>query len=97
MRRSVFYALRETLNRANLSSRITPQSTEAFIIRLFRQKNIEGFLKAFSDEPEYLTVGFSPLKDVMKELQVRNVHIYPRSVLISPNLGTDVLMPVKLS
>ncbi|KIM21371.1 hypothetical protein M408DRAFT_80635 [Serendipita vermifera MAFF 305830] len=60
------------------AEKITPQSTEAFIIRLFRQKNTEGFLKAFSDEPEHLTVGFSPLKDIMKELQVRNVHIYPR-------------------
>jgi hypothetical protein len=97
MRRSVFYASRDILNPANLSSRITPQSTEAFIIRLFRQKNTEGFLKAFSDEPEHLTVGFSPLKDIMKELQVRNVHIYPRSVLISPNMGRKDLMPVKLS
>jgi DNA excision repair protein ERCC-4 len=60
--------------------RVTPQSTEAFIIRLFREKNSDAFLKAFTDEPEQLTVGFSPLKDVMKELQVRNVHIYPRCV-----------------
>ncbi|KAG9025430.1 hypothetical protein FS842_005255, partial [Serendipita sp. 407] len=60
------------------AERVTPQSTEAFIIRLYRQKNTEGFLKAFSDEPEHMTVGFSPLKDIMKELQVRNVHIYPR-------------------
>jgi len=61
--------------------RVTPQSTEAFIIRLFREKNQDAFLKAFTDEPEQLTVGFSPLKDVMRELQVRNVHIYPRCVL----------------
>ncbi|KAG8840320.1 hypothetical protein FRB91_006310, partial [Serendipita sp. 411] len=60
------------------AERVTPQSTEAFIIRLYRQKNTEGFLKAFSDEPEHMTVGFSPLKDIMKELHVRNVHIYPR-------------------
>ncbi|KAG8807434.1 hypothetical protein FRC17_004460, partial [Serendipita sp. 399] len=60
------------------AERVTPQSTEAFIIRLFRQNNTEGFLKAFTDEPEHITVGFSPLKDIMKELQVRNVHIYPR-------------------
>ena len=60
------------------SLRVTPQSTEAFIIRLYREKNQKGFLKAFSDQPEHMTAGMSPLKDVMKELQVRNVHIFPR-------------------
>jgi DNA excision repair protein ERCC-4 len=75
------YVLRHYHTLSNFRSRVTPQSTEAFIIRLFREKNQDAFIKAFTDEPEQLTVGFSPLKDVMKELQVRNVHIYPRCVL----------------
>ena len=41
-------------------------------------KNKDGFLKAFSDQPEYITSGISPLRKVLKELQLRNVHIYPR-------------------
>lgn len=84
-------AIRET----DGSSRVTPHSTEAFIIRVFRQKNNKAFLKAFTDEPEQLTVGFSPLKDVMKELQLRNVHIYPRYVLVAENIRyvRDIYVP----
>ena len=58
--------------------RVTPLVLEAFIVRLFREKNKTGFVKAFSDQPEHITSGFSPLKNIMKELQLRNVHIYPR-------------------
>jgi DNA excision repair protein ERCC-4 len=58
--------------------RVTDLSLEAFIVRLYREKNNVGFLKAFSDQPEHITSGLSPLKNVLKELQVRNVHIYPR-------------------
>ena len=52
---------------------------EAFIVRLYREKNKEGFLKAFTDQPEHITSGLSPLKNIMKELQLRKVHLYPRS------------------
>lgn len=57
---------------------MTALSLEAFIIRLFREKNTTGFVKAFSDTPEQFTSGLYPLKAIMKELQLRNVHIYPR-------------------
>ncbi|KAJ3561892.1 hypothetical protein NP233_g9913 [Leucocoprinus birnbaumii] len=60
------------------AERITPLVTEAFIVRLFREKNRKGFIKAFTDQPEHITSGMSPLKNVMKELQIRNVHLYPR-------------------
>ncbi|KAI0321403.1 hypothetical protein OF83DRAFT_1168456 [Amylostereum chailletii] len=60
------------------AERVTALSLEAFIVRLYREKNKVGFLKAFSDEPEHITSGLSPLKNVLKELQVRTVHIYPR-------------------
>ncbi|KZV76813.1 hypothetical protein PENSPDRAFT_645911 [Peniophora sp. CONT] len=58
--------------------RVTDTSMEAFVVRLYREKNKDGFLKAFSDQPEYITSGISPLRKVLKELQVRTVHIYPR-------------------
>ncbi|KZT25479.1 hypothetical protein NEOLEDRAFT_1178275 [Neolentinus lepideus HHB14362 ss-1] len=57
---------------------VTPLSLEAFIVRLYREKNKNGFLKAFSDEPEHITSGLSPLRTILKELQLRTVHIYPR-------------------
>ena len=57
---------------------MTGLSLEAFVIRLFREKNQDGFVKAFSDNPEQFTSGLYPLKAIMKELQLRKVHIYPR-------------------
>ncbi|KAI0763850.1 hypothetical protein BD413DRAFT_698917 [Trametes elegans] len=60
------------------AERVTPTSAEAFIVRLYREKNKNGFLKAFSDQPEHITSGLSPLRTIMKELQLRTVHIYPR-------------------
>ncbi|KAI0742082.1 hypothetical protein C8Q80DRAFT_1110846 [Daedaleopsis nitida] len=60
------------------AERVTPTSAEAFIVRLYREKNKNGFLKAFSDQPEFITSGMSPLRTIMKELQMRTVHIYPR-------------------
>ncbi|KXN82152.1 DNA repair protein rad16 [Leucoagaricus sp. SymC.cos] len=60
------------------AERITPLVNEAFIVRLYREKNRDGFIKAFSDQPEHITSGMSPLKNIMKELQLRRVHLYPR-------------------
>ncbi|KAH9934024.1 uncharacterized protein BXZ73DRAFT_89675 [Epithele typhae] len=60
------------------AERVTPTSAEAFIVRLYREKNKTGFLKAFSDQPEHITSGMSPLRTVLKEMQLRTVHIYPR-------------------
>ncbi|KAF9561500.1 hypothetical protein CPC08DRAFT_707327 [Agrocybe pediades] len=60
------------------AEKITPLVLEAFIVRLFREKNKTGFVKAFTDQPEHITSGLSPLKNIMKELHIRNVHIYPR-------------------
>ncbi|EMD32335.1 hypothetical protein CERSUDRAFT_118713 [Gelatoporia subvermispora B] len=60
------------------AEKVTITSPVAFIVRLYREKNQTGFLKAFSDQPEHITNGLSPLKNVMKELQIRTVHIYPR-------------------
>ncbi|KAG6865039.1 hypothetical protein C0991_005532 [Blastosporella zonata] len=60
------------------AEKVTPLVLEAFIVRLYREKNKNGFLKAFTDEPEHITSGLSPLKNIMKELQLRTVHIYPR-------------------
>lgn len=63
--------------------RVTPLVLDAFIVRLFREKNKDGFVKAFTEQPEHITSGLSPLKNIMKELQLRNVHIYPRYVCFS--------------
>ncbi|KAG8694657.1 hypothetical protein FRC09_009707 [Ceratobasidium sp. 395] len=60
------------------AEKCSPLSLEAFIMRLYRDSNTEGFIKAFSDQPEQFTFGMSPLKTIMKELHLRKVHIFPR-------------------
>lgn len=75
---------------ADTRASVNPASSEAFIARLYREKNKNGFLKAFTDQPEHITSGMSPLRVILKELQLRTVHIYPRFHQdISESLGRD--------
>ncbi|KAI8825717.1 uncharacterized protein EV422DRAFT_563548 [Fimicolochytrium jonesii] len=62
----------------NHAHRVTDTSTEAFILRLFRDDNKEGFIKALSDEPEAFTHGFWKLERSMKTLFQRHVFLWPR-------------------
>lgn len=60
------------------SERIIATSIEAFIIRIYRQMNKAGFLKAFSDNPEPFTTGFAPLASMMRNLFLRKPSLWPR-------------------
>jgi DNA excision repair protein ERCC-4 len=60
------------------ADRIVATSLEAFILRIYRQRNKAGFLKAFSDNPEPFTTGFAPLSTMMRNLFLRNVSLWPR-------------------
>lgn len=60
------------------AERVAATSLEAFIVRIFRQKNKKGFLKAFSDQPEPFTVGFQPLTTILRNLFLRKPILYPR-------------------
>lgn len=60
------------------AERVVATSLEAFILRIYRQKNKAGFLKAFSDSPEPFTTGFSPLANMMKNLFLQKPSLYPR-------------------
>ncbi|BEJ11286.1 hypothetical protein CspHIS471_0107080 [Cutaneotrichosporon sp. HIS471] len=53
-------------------------SLEEFAVRLYRRKNQTGFCKAFSDEPELFAHGLSPMKDMLVNLNMTNVTIWPR-------------------
>jgi DNA excision repair protein ERCC-4 len=64
------------------ADRIVATSLEAFILRIYRQKNKVGFLKAFSDNPEPFTTGFAPLSTMMRNLFLRNVSLWPRFQLL---------------
>ncbi|QYS93427.1 ERCC4 domain-containing protein [Trichoderma simmonsii] len=60
------------------ADRIIATSLEAFILRVYRQKNKVGFLKAFSDNPDPFTTGFSPLTTMMRNLFLKKASLWPR-------------------
>nr|CAG4651688.1 EOG090X03DI [Triops cancriformis] len=60
------------------AQRVVESSQEAFILRLFRQKNKTGFIKAFSSSPVAFTTGFCQINRVMRNLFVKNLYLWPR-------------------
>ncbi|KJZ75790.1 hypothetical protein HIM_04947 [Hirsutella minnesotensis 3608] len=60
------------------ADRVVSTSLEAFILRVYRQKNKVGFLKAFSDNPDPFATGFSPLATMMRNLFLRKASLWPR-------------------
>lgn len=64
------------------ADKIVATSLEAFILRIYRQRNKVGFLKAFSDNPEPFATGFAPLSTMMRNLFLRNVSLWPRFQVI---------------
>ncbi|XP_027695290.1 DNA repair endonuclease XPF [Vombatus ursinus] len=58
--------------------RIIDSCQEAFILRLFRQKNKHGFIKAFSDNAVAFDTGFCHVERVMRNLFVRKLYLWPR-------------------
>ncbi|XP_045534517.1 DNA repair endonuclease XPF [Papilio machaon] len=51
---------------------------EAFVLRLYRQKNKTGFIKAFSNSPISFTFGYSQVEKVMRALFVTELFLWPR-------------------
>ncbi|KAJ5699053.1 hypothetical protein N7462_001058 [Penicillium macrosclerotiorum] len=60
------------------ADKVVATSLEAFIIRVYRQTNKRGFLKAFSDSPEPFTTGFAPLANMLRNLFLRKASLWPR-------------------
>ncbi|KAI0908371.1 DNA repair endonuclease XPF [Ustulina deusta] len=60
------------------ADKVVATSLEAFILRIYRQKNKTGFLKAFSDNPDPFTIGFSPLATMMRNMFLRKASLWPR-------------------
>ncbi|NXS11709.1 XPF endonuclease, partial [Neodrepanis coruscans] len=58
--------------------RIIESCQEAFILRLYRQKNKQGFIKAFTDNAVAFNTGFCHVERVMKNLFVRKLYLWPR-------------------
>jgi DNA excision repair protein ERCC-4 len=62
----------------NDAHRVSETSIEAFILRLYRERNRDGFIKGFCDDSVALSSGFNRVEQVLKHLYVRNVYLYPR-------------------
>ncbi|KAI0597205.1 DNA repair protein [Biscogniauxia sp. FL1348] len=60
------------------ADKVVATSLEAFILRVYRQKNKTGFLKAFSDNPDPFTIGFSPLATMLRNMFLRKASLWPR-------------------
>ncbi|XP_071976787.1 DNA repair endonuclease XPF isoform X2 [Engystomops pustulosus] len=58
--------------------KIMESCQEAFILRLYRQKNKQGFIKAFTDNPVSFNTGFCLVERVMRNLFVRKLYLWPR-------------------
>ncbi|KAJ8730875.1 hypothetical protein PYW08_002288 [Mythimna loreyi] len=51
---------------------------EAFALRLYRQNNKTGFVKAFSNSPISFTFGYNQVEKVMRALFVTELFLWPR-------------------
>lgn len=51
---------------------------EAFALRLYRQNNKTGFVKAFSSSAESFTFGYGHVEKVMRNLFITDLMIWPR-------------------
>ncbi|XP_006004177.1 DNA repair endonuclease XPF [Latimeria chalumnae] len=58
--------------------KIIESGQEAFILRLYRQKNKQGFIKAFTDNAVAFCSGFCQVERVMRNLFVRKLYLWPR-------------------
>lgn len=60
------------------AQRVHETSIESFIIRVFRNGNRNGFIKAFSDDAENLTRGFNKVENILKRLYIKKIYLWPR-------------------
>ncbi|KAI9476071.1 MAG: hypothetical protein EXX96DRAFT_575678, partial [Benjaminiella poitrasii] len=71
------------------ADRVKPHSIDELVLRIYREHNQEGFIKALSDRPEAFASGFAPLQTTLKTLLLRKVHVWPRfQVLVAECLSS---------
>ena len=60
------------------ADKITEQTMDAFILRLFRERNKTGFIHGLSDCSDSFVGEFFQVDHVMKCLFARHLHLWPR-------------------
>eukprot|EP00002_Diphylleia_rotans_P028659 TRINITY_DN5790_c0_g1_i9.p1 TRINITY_DN5790_c0_g1~~TRINITY_DN5790_c0_g1_i9.p1 ORF type:complete len:868 (-),score=195.83 TRINITY_DN5790_c0_g1_i9:150-2753(-) len=79
---------------------VTETSTEAFILRLYRQHNKTGFIKALSERADSFASGYMKMENMMKVLFLKKVYLWPRfhlSVCESLEQNEPEVVEVELS
>lgn len=67
-------------------------------MRLYRETNKTGFIKAFSDDPEQFLMGINALSHCLRCLFLRHVFIYPRfHVVVAESLEKSPANVVELN
>jgi len=62
----------------NRAHKLAESSQESFILRMFRESNSHGFIKALTDVPTSFMSGYCQVERIMKQLFVRHLFIRPR-------------------
>lgn len=57
---------------------LTETSSEAFILRVYRERHRSGFIKAFTEDPESLTGSFGKIDRTMRLLWLQKMYLWPR-------------------
>ncbi|KAL3914926.1 MAG: hypothetical protein SGILL_005883 [Bacillariaceae sp.] len=57
---------------------VTAESTEAFILRIYKSQNSKASVKAITESPETLLQGFARIEKTLKNLQVQKLFLFPR-------------------
>eukprot|EP00727_Mastigamoeba_balamuthi_P011298 m51a1_g6791 putative dna repair endonuclease xpf (831) ;mRNA; f:196388-199858 len=60
------------------ADKVTEDSTEAFILRVWRSANKEGFIKAVTEDAVALTRGYARAERLLRALHVQRLHLWPR-------------------
>uniref|UniRef100_A0A8C1TL41 Uncharacterized protein n=1 Tax=Cyprinus carpio TaxID=7962 RepID=A0A8C1TL41_CYPCA len=70
--------------------KITESCQEAFIRRLYRQKNKTGFIKAFTDKATSFSSGFCKIERVMRNLFVKMLFLWPWYYTFQASVNTTL-------
>ncbi|XP_015582134.1 DNA repair endonuclease UVH1 isoform X2 [Ricinus communis] len=66
---------------------LSETSTEAFIVRILKTLSQSIYVRAFTDKPHAMVMGFSKTERIMKALYIKKLHLWPRfQVYVSEEL-----------
>lgn len=71
--------------------RVTDSSQDGFAVRLFRESNRDGFVRAFSDQPISFTTGFAKVYILL--LSGINNHLTQKVLILQFHVMNQFIVP----